>query len=224
MTNTLWDHAYQYFATQQSIYLKFKALDFEQQIKLLCPQEEQTEEAPTIVSMISLRDELVDNLQTLLNSISSLLTEEHSRFVVDALTFHCDETVLSQHITQINVTQETLEHLSRATVVHKLSALWPKLQMQFCHCNNGGELFFANLHTILSRSDTFRFALEIHFFCLRQGFVGRYLQQPDMLDHYQSQCTKVLAPIANQSTSKQSKAKTLLKNEPSLGEHHASSM
>ena len=224
MTNTLWDHAYQYFSAQQAIYLKFKALDFEQQIALLCPQEGQNAETPTIVSLLDLRDEVATNLQTLIDSISSLLAQEHRRYVVDALAFYCDETVLTQYITQINVTQETLEHLSRASVVQKLSAFWPKLQMQFCQCHNGGELFFTNLHTILSHPDTFRFALEIYLLCLKQGFVGRYLQHNDMLEHYQSQCLKVLTPLANQSVMKQARAQSRLKNEPMLGEHHASSI
>ncbi|WP_340680797.1 DotU family type IV/VI secretion system protein [Paraglaciecola sp.] len=227
MTNTLWDHAYQYFAAQQAIYLKFSKIEFEQQVELFSSDEEQDNTAAPLVSTVTLTDlhaELVNNLQTLLDNITPLQTDEQHTYVLNALSFYCDEMVLTQYITQIQIAQETLDHLSRTTAQQKLTALWPKLQVIFCQCQDGGERFFANLDTLLAHPDTYRFALEIHYFCLKQGFAGRFVQQHELLEDYQAQCFKALSPFTERRLVKPNTAQHQAKSEPMLGEYNARSV
>jgi type IV/VI secretion system ImpK/VasF family protein len=227
MTNSLWNNAYQYFSAQGAIYLKFRSLDYEQQLASLSSDEEQGDASPLpepMVNLTDLHDELVGNLQTLMANISDLVGEEQSRYIIDALAFYCDETVLTQHFVEIQISQETLEHQSRTTALQKLSAFWPKLQVTFCQCQDGGERFFTNLDTLLTHPTTYRFALEMYYFCLKQGFAGRFMQEVDRLEYYQAQCFKALSPLAENRLAQSSPLLSKAKNEPRLGEHDASSV
>ena len=221
MFNAQWDILFVYLSAQQDIFQKFAAVDFDQQIALVAPNDEEV--LPTsFVNLADLQLELVNNLQICRDTLATLLDADNCRYVIDALVFHCDEMVLTQKLSAVHIQQDTLEHLSRASAQLKLSAHWSKLQTQFSQCNHGGEMFFSNLDSLLSEPEHHLFCIEVHYFCLKQGFVGRFLAQQHVIEEYQQRCIKVLQ--AHTRLSQLNSNKHPKKSEPLFGVSHAASI
>lgn len=57
-----------------------------------------------------------------------------------------------------------------------LAVAWrlPLLQTELFEIDDGGDRFFAQLEELLPRADVHALIFEIHLYCLRAGFVGRY--------------------------------------------------
>lgn len=187
MHNELWNVMYQYFAAQTKIYSKFKELDFEQQLELLTVKDAAPVD-PSIPNLIALRTELCEVLQQCKDTISERLNETSTQFVVSLLAIVCDENVLTKQISQIQITQGSLDKYSRTTAELKLSAYWTKLQQQFAKCNNGGEIFFENIDLFLEQESEYEFLIELSYFCIGQGFRGKYLTNQDAIDQYKDRC------------------------------------
>jgi hypothetical protein len=187
MHNELWDTIYQYFAAQTEIYSKFKDLDFEQQLKLLIVKDDAPID-PSIPNLIELRTELCEILQKCKDNISEQLDETKTQFVVSILAIDCDENVLTKQINKIQITQGSLEKISRTNAELKLTANWHKLQQPFAKCNNGGERFYENIDLFLEKTSVYRFLIELSYFCLAQGFHGKYLANQDAIDVYKARC------------------------------------
>lgn len=224
MHNQLWDVIYQYFAAQTKIYNKFESLDFDQQLALLTVTDDAQLPDPSIISLSILRDELCEILQQCKDSIALQLDETNTQFVISILAIVCDENVLTKHITNIQVTQDALEKYSRASAELKLSASWPKLQRQFSHCNNGGELFFNNLDIFLEQGSESQFLIELSYFYLSQGFRGKYISHHDIIKMYQDRCLTRLTERSHFSaTSDRHTSKKQNNSETLLREQHAAS-
>lgn len=221
MFNPQWDCLYQFFASQQSIECQFSALMFEQQMALLSPDEDAGPIPETSLGDINFA--LSENLQLCKDNLTELVDSDCCQYVIDALAFYCDEWVLTQKIKDIPISQTTLEHMSRETAELKLSACWSKLQTQFAHSNHGGETFFDTLELLLNTSNKHRFALEVHYFCLKMGFVGRYLEQQNRLNDYQQQCADTLNHQTKLRSPSSANLDTQHKSEPIIGGQHATS-
>lgn len=59
---------------------------------------------------------------------------------------------------------------------------WPMLQHEWLGTTNGGDEFYRILEGVLAMPAPPRSLLEIFYFCLNSGFVGRYAGQPSMID------------------------------------------
>jgi len=191
MHNELWDVIYQYFAAQAKIYHKFAELDFEQQMALLTETENAPVD-PTVIGLNSLYVELCEILQQCQDNMNGLLDETQTQFVVSTLAITCDESVLTTQIAKMQMTQGSLEKYSRTTAELKLATSWPKLQRKFANCNNGGEQFFDNIDLFLTQSNVYRFIIELSYFCLAQGFRGKYLARLETIDTYKERCIAIL--------------------------------
>jgi type IV/VI secretion system ImpK/VasF family protein len=57
-----------------------------------------------------------------------------------------------------------------------LAASWrlPLLQTDLLEIDDGGDRFFSQLEELLGRADVHSMVFEIHLYCLRAGFVGRF--------------------------------------------------
>ena len=63
---------------------------------------------------------------------------------------------------------------------------WRKLQLEFFEIDDGGELFFLRADELLGQDDVHPLVFEVYYFCLSDGFVGRYGASPSKLDDYKS--------------------------------------
>lgn len=61
---------------------------------------------------------------------------------------------------------------------------WPLLQEELLGVDDGGDLFYEAVDEHLRSPETNPFVLEICYFCLKAGFVGRYESQPARIDAY----------------------------------------
>lgn len=64
------------------------------------------------------------------------------------------------------------------------STMWEPLQGELYDVDNGGEVFFSSIDTLLHKDDTHPLIFEIYFFCLHDGFVGQYHGQPGRVLEY----------------------------------------
>lgn len=111
--------------------------------------------------------ELRAQLRTHLEQLRTLITAQHSErdayLVLFPLTAHCDEIVKNR----ILETQD-LE--------------WPPLQQELYQVIDAGDLFYELLDNILTKPETLPVVYEVYYFCLNDGFRGRYSGHPDRLE------------------------------------------
>jgi type IV/VI secretion system ImpK/VasF family protein len=62
----------------------------------------------------------------------------------------------------------------------------PLLQTELFEIDDGGDRFFAQLEELLRRADVHSLIFEIHLYCLRAGFVGRYRERRHDLERLQA--------------------------------------
>ena len=63
---------------------------------------------------------------------------------------------------------------------------WRSLQMEFFDIDDGGEHFFQKADELLGKDDTHPLVFEVYYFCLDDGFVGRFGASPSKLDDYKA--------------------------------------
>lgn len=146
---------------------------------LLIPLREA--DTPATIAMVDLVD-LRSKLRTQLDYLRTAITEQYSErdayFVLFPLTAHCDELV-KHLILDINQLE------------------WPPLQQELYQVVDAGDLFYELLDNALRKPETLPLVYEVYYFCLRDGFYGRYSGNPDRLaDYTQRLCEHIrLQPI-----------------------------
>lgn len=173
MSNKAWDCLYLYFSTQEQHYSKIRSLLALNQLadttEANSPDQEQMKNKHK--EMLSLYRDALDNIQQCRKNLALILSEKEIKFVIQALIFHVDENVLT---------------------IKMANKLWPGMQQELLQCRNGGEKFFINLNYLLKDSENHRMALEVYYFCLKQGFVGCYFNDPEKIKQYCVQCTRAI--------------------------------
>jgi type VI protein secretion system component VasF len=213
MSNEAWDCLYLYFNQLEKVYASIVALQTDQQPTPLSEDEDNhcQEDASKMTSLafLPLHEELISSIAFCHQNISAYLSENEWEYLQCALIFHCDETVLTQ----------TLERKANIkTKKLQFKAKWPTLQKQLLECRDGGERFFSKLDELLTLSSEFPVAIETYYFCLKQGFKGQYLYQPERLEHYLKRCSKVMiSNMTEQKSQATLRNKDHSKSEPKIG-------
>jgi type IV/VI secretion system ImpK/VasF family protein len=133
---------------------------------LLLPLREANAQATMVtIDLVELRSQLRSQLEVLRTVITERYSERDAYFVIFPLTAHCDEVVKMM----ILATQD-LE--------------WPSLQQELYQVADAGDLFYELLDNALTKSDTLPLVYEVYYFCLRDGFCGRYSLHPDRATDY----------------------------------------
>lgn len=125
-------------------------------------------DSPAIIAtldLVALRNKVRAQLDRLRSNIIELYSERAAYFVLFPLTAHCDELV-KKMILDIN-------HLE-----------WPSLQQELYQVADGGDLFYELLDTVLGKPETLPLVYEVYYFCLSDGFCGRYATNPDRIADY----------------------------------------
>lgn len=129
--------------------------------------------------------ELRSHLRAQLEQVRTLITEQYSErdayYVLFPLTAHCDEGV-------------------KKSILDRSHLEWPPLQQELYQVVDAGDLFYELLDTALGKAETLTLVYEIYYFCLRDGFCGRYGGNPDRITDYMEKLHRHIAlqPVAEQ--------------------------
>ena len=148
---------------------------------------------PLVISMtelLELRSKLRAYLLALRKLISEQYTERDAYQVLFPLIAHCDEVI-------------------KQSIQDNQQLDWPPLQLELYQVANAGDLFFELLESALKQQDTLGLVYEVYYFCLQDGFCGRYSGNPMRLNDYCILLRQHIRlqpfPISNQSTTALSK-------------------
>jgi type IV/VI secretion system ImpK/VasF family protein len=61
---------------------------------------------------------------------------------------------------------------------------WPPLQKELFQIDDAGELFYETVDDLLRKPQTIPFIYEVYYFCLNQGFQGKYVDNPVKISEY----------------------------------------
>ena len=109
--------------------------------------------------------------------LGTLLNERDAYFVLFALVAHIDE------IAQVHV-----QHVQSAQG-------WEPLQYELFGLTEAGELFYGYSDSFRGRNDIPEIIFEIYFFCINDGFKGRYITDQVSLDHYRKELSAYIQPL-----------------------------
>lgn len=116
-------------------------------------------------SLEDLRREINSSIDKLQATLNSELTENEVHQILLPLVIHCDELVLRR-----------LPPQDRPT--------WRMLQNERYKINDGGDVFYQLIEERLLKADTPVLTFEVLYFCLRDGFVGRFEADPSKIATY----------------------------------------
>ncbi|MCE5335216.1 MAG: DotU family type IV/VI secretion system protein [Desulfobacteraceae bacterium] len=115
--------------------------------------------------LLSARSELRRELEIVRTKLSNRLSERDTYLVLFAIVAHFDELVQTRFLKG--------DHL-----------VWPTLQRELFQVDDAGEVFYETLDDILLKPQTLPFVLEVYYFCLNDGFKGRYDSNPAKIAEY----------------------------------------
>jgi type IV/VI secretion system ImpK/VasF family protein len=118
------------------------------------------------VDLVHIKDTLRQRLVWLRAKFAEVLSDYDVYFAIFPVVVHFDEFV---------------QIASRGE-----SARWEPLQGELFNVSNGGELFFQQLDDRLRQQETHPLVMEIFYYCLSDGFTGKYHDDPKKLDDYKA--------------------------------------
>jgi type IV/VI secretion system ImpK/VasF family protein len=121
---------------------------------------------PMPVDVVALRSEIRSRLNLLKSRLSEVLTEREVYYTLFPIVVYVDELV-------------QLATRGRA-------AAWPPLQRELYDIDNGGELFYTIIETLLKREETSPLIFETFYFCLSAGFLGQFQSEPSKIEEYKA--------------------------------------
>ena len=136
-----------------------------------------------INDLIELRSKLRIELDTLRELLTGQYSERDAYLVLFPLVAHYDE-----FIRRLIITSDQLN--------------WPSFQEEFYKIDDAGDVFYDLLDDLLTKPETLPLVYEIYFFCLRDGFLGRYSVYPQTIAEYIKKLSKhiVLYPLQSNAT------------------------
>jgi type IV/VI secretion system ImpK/VasF family protein len=115
--------------------------------------------------IVQLRASLRKRLNWLKSQLSEVMTEREVYYGLFPIVIYTDELV----------------HYATRGIADK----WESLQSELYDIDNGGELFYTVIDTLLRKDDTHPLIFELFYFCLKDGFVGMYEGNAGKLQEYQ---------------------------------------
>ena len=137
-----------------------------------------------IAVLKTLRDDIRTRLDELRADLAKVLNEREVYQVLFPLTIHYDELVLRR----LSPTEQTA---------------WPLLQSERYGINDGGDVFYSFADDRFANAETPPLVFEVLYFCLSDGFIGRYANDAAKIAGYKA---KLAARIPMPKTPAQKKA------------------
>lgn len=115
---------------------------------------------PTVEDLVQARAQIRAAIDRLREALSLELSERDVYFVLFPIVAHFDELVQTRYVEPTQV------------------GGWPPLQRELFDTDEAGELFYTTLDDILMKSQTLPLIFEVYYFCLSDGFRGRFVDAP----------------------------------------------
>lgn len=119
-----------------------------------------------MADLVEARGKMRAVLEELRVAITGQYSERDAYFVLFPLMAHCDEVV-------------------QVLILDANKLEWPPLQQELYQVADAGDVFFELLDHALSKPETLPLIYEVYYFCLKDGFGGRYSSNPDKIADYQ---------------------------------------
>jgi len=116
------------------------------------------------LDIVMLRSELREGLKRLERRLAQDMREPHIRNVMHPLVIHGDERMM--------------------TATRGRAGPWAPLQLEFFGFDDGGVQFYTKLEELLGQADTPTAVFEVYYYCLRDGFLGLYADNPARIEDY----------------------------------------
>jgi type IV/VI secretion system ImpK/VasF family protein len=115
--------------------------------------------------LVGVRAEIRKQLDILRVKLAEQLTERDCYLVVFPIVAYFDEHIKTCYLAE-----------------RQLS--WPPLQKELFEIDEAGELFYETVDDLLRKPQTIPFIYEVYYFCLSQGFQGKYADNPVKISEY----------------------------------------
>ena len=129
------------------------------------PTEEASPAADQCYDVVGVRSEIRTRLDFLRVKLAETLTERDCYLVLFPIVAYFDEHVKTRYLDE-----------------NQLS--WPPLQKELFQIDEAGELFYETVDDLLRKPQTIPFIYEVYYFCLNQGFQGKYVDNPVKISEY----------------------------------------
>lgn len=169
MKNELWEAIHALFEKMEQLCGPMESESIPAKSKGEEEVKAQTEEArPAGVEsfdLVGVRAEIRKQLDILRVKLAEQLTERDCYLVVFPIVAYFDE-----HIKTCYLAEKQLS--------------WPPLQKELFQIDEAGELFYETVDDLLRKPQTIPFIFEVYYFCLSQGFQGKYADNPVKISEY----------------------------------------
>jgi type IV/VI secretion system ImpK/VasF family protein len=125
---------------------------------------------PNGADLVKMRDGMRKALDALRKELSRTLAEHAVYSVLVPIVVYSDE--LARVVTRGSVQS------------------WDPLQSETFNIENGGELFYWMIDERLRQQETHPLVFEVFYFCLNDGFVGMYQDDPRKIEEYKDRLRK----------------------------------
>jgi type IV/VI secretion system ImpK/VasF family protein len=129
------------------------------------PTGEAATAADQSYDIVGVRSEIRTQLDFLRVKLAETLTERDCYLVLFPLVAFFDEHVQTRYLQEYQMS-------------------WPPLQKELFQIDDAGELFYDTVDDLLRKPQTIPFIYEVYYFCLNQGFQGRYVDNPVKINEY----------------------------------------
>lgn len=133
-------------------------------------------------NLVKARSEIREGFDQLRVNLLGYLSEQESYQILFPLVVYFDEQVQAKFFKE--------KHLT-----------WPLLQKELYEVDNGGELFYDSLDSLLRKPQTSQFIFEVNYFCLKHGFQGKYVDDPVRINKYMDKLEKKITIRPMEGTS-----------------------
>jgi type IV/VI secretion system ImpK/VasF family protein len=130
--------------------------------------------------IVGVRAEIRKQLDILRVKLAEQLAERDCYLVVFPIVAYFDE-----HIKTFYLAEKQLS--------------WPPLQKELFQIDEAGELFYETVDDLLRKPQTIPFIFEVYYFCLSQGFQGKYADNPVKISEYMKKLREKI-PVVDLST------------------------
>lgn len=205
MLNKAWGHLYCYFTALDKTTKDFQTDEFTVLLtpimypvdnkKALYVLEDTNQE--NLLKDISdyfsaIQRKLQNDLTLCRKKLSQIVQEKELNYVMSALVFYCDELVLTKCLTEVFSKLECHYYTNFHSPAFVVKTQWPSLQQSQLHCREGGEIFFKNINELLIGSSNLALAAEVYYFCLKRGFLGRYVNSPHEINRNLTELAQII--------------------------------
>lgn len=120
--------------------------------------------------LVKVRDGMRNLLDALRKELSRTLTEHAVYSILVPIVIYADEMA--------------------RTITRSSAQSWEPLQSETFNIENGGEFFYWTIDERLRQQETLPLVFEVFYFCLNDGFVGMFADDPYRIEEYKDKLRK----------------------------------